>query len=57
MAMQNEINPAVSVIIPVYNAEEYLRRGLESVLYQTLENREVICVNKGSTDSSLEILN
>ena len=55
--MQNEINPAVSVIIPVYNAEEYLRRGLESVLYQTLENIEVICVNKGSTDSSLEILN
>lgn len=48
--------PAVSVIIPVYNNEEYLRIGLNCILNQTLKNIEIICVNDGSTDSSQNIL-
>ena len=47
---------AVSVIIPVYNAEAYLRRCLESVTGQTLEEIEILCVDDGSTDGSLAIL-
>ncbi|AWY98504.1 MULTISPECIES: glycosyltransferase family 2 protein [Blautia] len=48
--------PLVSVLIPVYNVEEYLERCLDSVLNQSLTRIEVICVNDGSTDKSLEIL-
>lgn len=50
-------NPKVSVIIPVYNVGNYLRECLESVINQTLEDIEIICINDGSTDSSLQILN
>ena len=46
----------ISVIIPVYNSEKYLERCLKSVIYQTYENLEIICVNDGSEDNSLEIL-
>jgi glycosyltransferase involved in cell wall biosynthesis len=46
----------VSVIIPVYNVEPYLRRCLDSVIYQTYKNLEIICVYYQSTDNSLEIL-
>ena len=55
---QNSIDyePKVSVIIPVYNTEEYLRECLDSVVNQTLKEIEIICVDDGSTDSSLEIL-
>lgn len=49
--------PKISVIIPVYNAEKYLRECLESVINQTFKDIEIICVNDGSVDNSLEILN
>ena len=56
--VQNKIDytPKVSVIIPVYNVEEYLRECLDSVVNQTLKEIEIICVDDGSTDNSLEIL-
>lgn len=46
----------VSIIVPVYNVENYLEICLESLINQTLKDIEIICVNDGSTDSSLEIL-
>ncbi len=46
----------VSVIIPVYNVEKYLRECLDSVVNQTFKDIEIICVNDGSTDNSLDIL-
>lgn len=48
--------PLVSVIIPVYNVEKYLNECVDSTINQTLRNIEIICVNDGSTDSSLAIL-
>ena len=48
--------PTVSVVIPVYNAEDYLGQCLDSVLLQSLQDIEVICVDDGSTDGSLSIL-
>ena len=47
----------VSVIIPVYNVEKYLKKCLDSIFNQTLKDIEVICIDDGSNDSSLEILN
>ena len=46
----------ISIIIPVYNVERFLRRCLDSVLRQTFQYWQAICVNDGSTDGSLEIL-
>ncbi|MFW6026721.1 MAG: glycosyltransferase family 2 protein [Candidatus Woesearchaeota archaeon] len=45
----------VSVIIPVFNLEEYLSEGVQSIIDQTLQNIEIIIVNDGSTDNTLEI--
>ena len=47
----------ISVIIPVYNDEKHLKECLDSISNQTLDDIEIICINDGSTDSSLEILN
>lgn len=46
----------ISIIIPVYNVENYLRQCLDSILNQTFQDFEIICVDDGSTDKSLEIL-
>lgn len=46
----------VSVIVPVYNAQEYLEECLESLVHQTLEEIEIVCVNDGSNDASPDIL-
>lgn len=49
-------NPKVSVVVPVYNVEKYLKECLDSILAQTLKEIEIICINDGSTDSSGKIL-
>lgn len=49
-------NPKVSVVIPVYNVEGYLRQCLDSIVNQTLRDIEIVCVDDGSTDSSPAIL-
>lgn len=48
--------PKISVILPVYNVAPFLRECLDSVLGQTFQDTEIICVNDGSTDGSLQIL-
>ncbi|WP_305513220.1 MULTISPECIES: glycosyltransferase family 2 protein [unclassified Methanobrevibacter] len=47
----------ISVILPVFNGEKYIRKAIESVLNQTFTNFELIIVNDGSTDDSLNIIN
>lgn len=56
-AFSESVEPKVSVIIPVYNAERTLPICLNSILNQTLRNIEIICVDDGSKDKSLKILN
>ena len=48
--------PKVSIVIPVYNTDKYLVQCLQSIQNQTLNDFEVVCINDGSTDSSLKIL-
>ncbi|MDO4184537.1 MAG: glycosyltransferase [Rhodospirillales bacterium] len=49
--------PKISVIVPVYNTAQYLPQCLDSIINQTFNDIEIICINDGSTDTSLEILN
>ena len=52
------MNPIkVSIVIPVYNTRKYLEEAINSILRQTLQEIEIITVNDGSTDNSLELLN
>lgn len=48
--------PAVSVLVPCYNVEKYIRQCMDSIVNQTLRDMEIICINDGSTDSTLAIL-
>ena len=48
--------PKVSVIIPVFNVENYLEDCLESLLNQTMPDFEVLCMDDGSTDGSIDLL-
>jgi len=49
--------PKVSIIIPIYNVEKYIKECLDSLVNQTLEDIEIVCVNDGSPDNSMEIVN
>lgn len=46
----------ISIIVPVYNTEKFLEKCLNSLINQTLKDIEIICINDGSTDKSLQIL-
>ena len=48
--------PKVSIIIPVYNVEKYIRQALDSVISQTLKDIEIICINDCTPDKSFEIV-
>lgn len=50
------VNPKISIIVPVYNTEIYLKECIDSILNQTLEEIEVIFINDGSTDNSVEVI-
>lgn len=56
MTLSKNAKPLVSVILPTYNAEAALDQALESVESQTLENIEILAINDGSNDASLEIM-
>ena len=49
-------NPLVSVVMPVYNTSQYLQKSIGSILLQKYQNIELLCINDGSTDNSLDIL-
>ncbi len=51
------LNPIISVILPVYNAEKYIEEAINSILEQTYQNFELIIINDGSTDTSLSVIN
>lgn len=51
-----DVKPLVTVIIPVYNAEKFLSQCLDSILSQTVAPLELVCINDGSVDASVEIL-
>ena len=50
-------NPKISVILSAYNEEKFIRKAIESVSNQTLEDIEIIIINDGSTDTTLDIIN
>lgn len=51
-----ENHPKISVLMPIYNAEEYLKQSLDSLISQTFKDLEIIAINDGSTDDSLKII-
>ena len=57
LKVRGKMPPTVSVIIPVYNIENYPANSLESVLNQSYQQLEIICVNDGSKDGSAQVMN
>ena len=53
--MKNNYEPKISVIIPIYNAEKYIRIAIQSILKQNFLDFEIICIDDGSIDNSLNI--
>jgi len=53
---KNQMDKKVSIIVPIYNGEKFLRQCLDSLLGQTYENFEIVCVNDASKDNSLKVL-
>ena len=51
-----QLKPIITVLMPVYNAEKYLREAIDSILAQTFEQFEFLIIDDGSTDSSIEII-
>lgn len=56
MRSNSETMPKISVLVPIFNVEKYLCEALDSLVQQTFQDFEVICINDGSTDHSLEII-
>ena len=56
MEIKSEIKKIISIIIPVYNAENYLQECLDSIRKQSLTNLEIICIDDGSTDNSVSVI-
>ena len=50
------MNPKVTIIVPVYNTEKYLDKCIESIINQSLSEIELIILNDGSTDKSLDVI-
>ena len=46
----------ISILMPVYNLEDYIAHAMDSIFNQTLKDIEVVCVNDGSVDNSLQVL-
>jgi len=51
----DKINDKISIIVPIYNVEEYVEKCIKSLINQTYKNIEIILVDDGSTDSSYDI--
>lgn len=56
MKPHSKITPKLSVLVPIFNVEKYLHEALDSLVRQTFQEFEVICINDGSTDHSLKII-
>ena len=53
--MEKPFNPKVSIVIPIYNGEDYMEEAIESAVAQSYENLEIILVNDGSKDNTHNI--
>ncbi len=56
MMKEKSSNPLISIIVPIFNTETYLKKCIESIINQTYKNLEIICIDDGSTDASGSIV-